>query len=93
MARLVETFINDGFARLEALNRGIEAADGALVARICHSLKGSSANLGAASLARLCAELEVSASNNELAGAVDLLRRLEAEFDRVRPALSVAFSE
>jgi signal transduction histidine kinase/CheY-like chemotaxis protein/HPt (histidine-containing phosphotransfer) domain-containing protein len=92
MTRLVETFINDSFSRLEALNRGIVAADGVVVARICHSLRGSSANLGAGSLAALCSELEVAASHDEFAGAVDLFRRLEAEFDRVRPALAAAFN-
>jgi two-component system, sensor histidine kinase and response regulator len=93
LTRLVDTFINDSFARIEALSRGIEAADGHAVARTCHSLKGSSANLGASSLAELCAELEVSASKNQLAGAVDILGRLESDFGRVRLAMSAAFHQ
>ena len=91
LTRLVETFIGDSLSRIEALNRGIDAADGPLIVGICHSLKGSSSSLGATRLAELCAELEESASHNELANAVDLLRQLEAAFDLVRPALTAAF--
>ncbi len=91
LTRLVETFIGDSLSRIEALNRGIDAADGPVIAGICHSLKGSSSSLGATRLAELCAELEESASHNDLANAVDLLRQLEAAFDVVRPALTAAF--
>ena len=93
LVRLIETFVTDSLGRIEALNRGIAAADGPLIAGICHSLKGSSANLGATNVAKLCAELEQSAANNELTNAVDLLRQLEAAFDLVRPALAAAFYE
>ena len=91
MAQLVETFISDTTARLEELHRGVEGTDTELVARTCHSLKGSSANLGASTMAELCTELEVAAASHQLAGGADILRRLEDEFGRVRPALSAAF--
>ncbi|MEQ1874417.1 MAG: response regulator [Ilumatobacteraceae bacterium] len=93
LRRLVETFVDDSLARIEQLSRGIDAVDAQRVAGICHSLKGSSANLGATMMSALCAELEVSATDHDLLGAVDLLRQLEAAFDRVRPALVAAFYE
>jgi two-component system sensor histidine kinase/response regulator len=92
MSHLVDTFIENAITRLEELHRGLEGSDAGLVARTCHSLKGSSANLGALTLAELCAELERASTNHEMVGGADILRRLEAEFGRVHPALLAAFS-
>jgi HPt (histidine-containing phosphotransfer) domain-containing protein len=91
MAELIEIFIRDTVVRLDDLDRGIAAGEASPVARTCHTLKGSSANLGAFVMAELCEELQASATNHELAGAADILRRLEAEFRRARAALTAAF--
>jgi signal transduction histidine kinase/DNA-binding NarL/FixJ family response regulator len=91
MSQLVESFLSDATTRLEELRRGMEAADPALVASACHRLQGSCANLGAWTMAEMCAELEVAAVSSSLDGAPDILRRLEAEFARVRPELTAAF--
>jgi hypothetical protein len=40
-------------------------------------------------MARLCAELEEAGASEDLARASRLLRLLETEFGRVRPALEV----
>jgi HPt (histidine-containing phosphotransfer) domain-containing protein len=90
---LVETFSGRTVALIERLRGAIEGADSSLVARTCHTLKDTSGTLGASKLAELCGELEVAAVNQELAGAAEILRRLEAEVGRVRPALRSAFPE
>jgi signal transduction histidine kinase/CheY-like chemotaxis protein len=91
MAELVDLFIRDTVSRLDDLGRGIAAGDASQVARAGHTLKGSSANLGASAMADLCEEIQASATNHALDGAADVLRRLEAEFRRVRAALTAAF--
>jgi signal transduction histidine kinase/CheY-like chemotaxis protein/HPt (histidine-containing phosphotransfer) domain-containing protein len=91
MRQVVETFIDGSITRIAELHRGIADGDAELVARTCHSLQGSSANLGALIMAALCRELRSAAVDHELAGAPDIVRRLEAEFRRVRPALLAAF--
>ena len=93
VAQLVETFSGRTVALVDELRGGIETADCALVSRTCHTLRGTSATLGASRLAALCGELEVAAVSQELAGGADILLRLQAEADLVRPALRVAFPE
>jgi len=57
------------------------------VRRTAHSLKSSSANVGADVLAALCKELEHQASAGLPDGALPLLSGIEREFDAVRQSL------
>lgn len=52
-----------------------------------HSLKSSSAKVGALSLAELCKNLETFGRNNTIDGAAELLMKVEAEYTGVREAL------
>ncbi len=92
MSQLVESFLSDASAALEELHDALAAEDAVRIARTCHRLHGSSANLGASTMAQLCTELGITAVSSTLAGAPAILRRLEAEFRRVRPELTATFS-
>jgi HPt (histidine-containing phosphotransfer) domain-containing protein len=56
--------------------------------RAAHNLKGSSNNLGARTMAALSAELETLGKNGMVAGAAELVTRLEQEYQRVCRALA-----
>ncbi len=59
---------------LQALGEGdLPAAE-----RAAHTLKGASANVGAAALAEVCAQVETQARSGEQHGAVRLTEQLEA---------------
>ena len=58
-----------------------------------HSLKSSSANIGALKLAELCADLESMGRDKELANAVSTLGILEFEFEAVCDALHCELQE
>src|SRR5487761_1426245 len=91
MAEVVEIFIADTTGHLRSLRRSIHRADGLFVARKCHSLQGSSANLGASTMANLCGQLKMAGDGNDMVAGRQILRQLEIEFDRVGPALTAAF--
>jgi CheY-like chemotaxis protein/EAL domain-containing protein (putative c-di-GMP-specific phosphodiesterase class I)/HPt (histidine-containing phosphotransfer) domain-containing protein len=91
MPHLVQTFIDDGITRIASLHRGIDTEDTDLVRRASHALKGSSASMGARTMAQLCGELELAAETATIPDAAEILRRLDIEFDRVRPVLAAAF--
>src|SRR5450830_1358446 len=55
--KLLDTFLDDSQKRVEALRKARD--DAKALARIAHSFKGSSGNLGAVRLAHLCQRLEV----------------------------------
>ena len=84
---LVDTFLDQAGTRIEELRSAVAAGDGDEVARVAHSLKGSSANLGARGMADMSAELEAMARGEGLAGAPELMAQLVAEFARVQVAL------
>ena len=73
--------------RLAALREAIAAGDAQGVNQEAHTLKGSSANLGARQMARLCGDLEMLGQTSDLSQAASLLARIEVEFARVRMAL------
>ncbi len=87
LTELAELFVEDVPPRLEALREAIEGGDAASVGRAAHALKGSSGNMGASGMSTICAELEDAERSGELQSAPVLLKRLEAEFGRVRTAL------
>jgi HPt (histidine-containing phosphotransfer) domain-containing protein len=66
----------------------IAGADGEALRQAAHSLKSSSANLGATHLATLSKELEHCGRDRRLEGAAELLQAFEAHYLRVREALA-----
>ncbi|MBA3730898.1 MAG: Hpt domain-containing protein [Gammaproteobacteria bacterium] len=87
LARVIELFLHDTPPRLAALRDTATRGSARDLARIAHTLKGSSANLGARRMVALCAELETLCQAETLDDAAGLLGKLEAEFERVRNRL------
>ena len=79
---LLETFLHDSQARVEALRNARD--DAKALGRIAHSFKGSSGNLGAVRLAQLCQRLEAESVGpaSNLGALVD---QIEHEFALVKP--------
>jgi HPt (histidine-containing phosphotransfer) domain-containing protein len=57
------------------------------VARTAHTLKSSSANLGAAHLAHLCKELEGAGRSGDASGALRTIDAIAHEYAGVREAM------
>jgi two-component system, sensor histidine kinase and response regulator len=94
VAELVQLFLEeDTPPHLASLRKAVEDGDSSTIEQEAHALKGSCGNMGAWRMAELCAELQEAGASGELASAPELLERLEAEFERVRPALRTEQSE
>lgn len=91
LAELIRTFTTQADIRIKEIRRAAAGADAETVVTLCHSLKGSSATLGAQRLARLCGELEGAASSGDLDGAPDLVTRMADELGRAAVALDASF--
>jgi HPt (histidine-containing phosphotransfer) domain-containing protein len=87
LAELIDTFIEDGAAQLEALRAAIAAGDAAEAVRPAHSLKSNSASMGAARLADLCRALEADARTGQVEDGSARVDAATVEFDEVRTAL------
>ena len=65
----------------------LRAGDAQGAERAAHTLKGASANVGAAALAAVCAAMEARARQGQPQVAAQLTEQFEAEFVRARTAL------
>ncbi|MCX8004739.1 MAG: response regulator, partial [Burkholderiaceae bacterium] len=87
LPRLIETYLASAAALVQAAERALGDGDAAALRQALHTLKSSSANLGATELARQCAALEARARAGDLAAARTQWTAAQAEFRRVERAL------
>jgi CheY-like chemotaxis protein len=85
---LIGLYLQDTPTQLVALREAVEAGRADAVKTIAHTLRGSSANMGAPRMAAGCSELQDVGASGDLYEAPELLYRLEEEFGRVRAALA-----
>jgi HPt (histidine-containing phosphotransfer) domain-containing protein len=87
LGELIELFLGDAPRRIEELERGLRTGDLDLLERASHTLKSSSANIGALGLSELCRRIERCARERSLCD-LDLLTQASSEvYGRVDGAL------
>ena len=87
LEEMIASYLNDTEVRLQAIANAITEADAESIFQAAHSLKSSSANLGAVNLARLCQELEQLGKDNSFHNTPELLSNAESEFQQVEQEL------
>jgi HPt (histidine-containing phosphotransfer) domain-containing protein len=87
LSGLIDTYLTDTPLMLERLRDAVARRDLASAQRVAHSLKSSSAYLGAARLAALCSEMEALAGKEAPEPVKEILPAILEEFERVRAAL------
>jgi HPt (histidine-containing phosphotransfer) domain-containing protein len=88
VARVIETYLKTSPGMIDSLRQAVVSEDSETIERSAHSLKSSSATLGALDLAGLCKELEQIGREGATEQSAEVFTNLENEFDRVRRALS-----
>jgi two-component system, sensor histidine kinase and response regulator len=89
LQRVLATFLQDTPRQLASLHEAVAESDPATIRKTAHSMKSSSANVGADALAKLFKDLEQMARAGHIDGASDLIAQLEREFQSVRQSLSL----
>jgi len=84
---LTETFAEDTPGLLANMRKGAEENDRDLLRMNAHTLKSSSATLGAMLLSHLCLQLEVKAKAGDLAGSVELVAQAEQAYEEAKVGL------
>jgi CheY-like chemotaxis protein len=90
---VINKYLSSAPIMLQNLAQGVAQGDARAVQQAAHSLKSSSANVGAARLAGYCQELERLSRANQVDPAEGQLRELEAEYEAVRVALITELQE
>ena len=80
---MVTSYLDDTEIRLQAIASAIKTANAESIFQAAHSMKSSSANLGAVNLAQLCEELERLGKDKTIEGTESLLSNAESEFQQV----------
>ncbi len=93
LARTINLYLVESPKLMHRLRQAAAANDAPEIVRSAHSLKSSSANVGATVLSRYCGDIELSARRANTEEARSILARLEAEHDRVQNALSAQFEQ
>ena len=84
---LVDTFLHEAPAMLDALRDGLAAQDADKFRRAAHSLKSNSNTVGALALGAMARELELAGVAKVAANGAQSLDALRQEYARVAEAL------
>lgn len=87
MQELIDTYNSETGDLIEQLGQALKNGDPAVFGRLAHSIKSSSASLGALTFSQQARELEMMGKANDLAGADAKLASLVAVFGSVRQRL------
>jgi HPt (histidine-containing phosphotransfer) domain-containing protein len=87
LAELIDTYVADAPVQVGSLRLALAAGDIEALVRPAHTLKSSSASLGALGLADQCRQLELAAKAGSLDGAGDSIEEIAGELERVLGAL------
>ncbi len=87
IVELIDTYNTETGVLIERLQQALVAQDAPAFGRTAHSIKSSSASLGALAFSQQARELEMMGKSNDLASAGSKLALLAADFVQVRRRL------
>ena len=91
LTRVINLYLVESPKLMHKLKQAAGASNAREIASSAHSLKSSSANVGAKALSRYCEDLEASARRADTEEARRILAKIEAEHHSVQTALSEEF--
>jgi CheY-like chemotaxis protein len=91
LARTINLYLVESPKLMQTLKQATLANDAPGIVRAAHSLKSSSANVGATALSRYCGDIEASARRADTGHACSIFASIEAEHARVQSSLSAEF--
>jgi HPt (histidine-containing phosphotransfer) domain-containing protein len=87
VVEIIDTYNEETAGLIEELQVALEARDAATLRRCAHSIKSSSASLGALAFSEQARELEVMGKAGDLSGAGPKVARLAEAFPQVKRCL------
>jgi CheY-like chemotaxis protein len=88
VAEIIDAFLEDTPRLLMDLRLALEQKQAESLRRAAHTLKGSSASLGAMTLASLCQDLEALGKAGSMAEVAERIAQAETEYELVEVALT-----
>ncbi len=88
---LARLFADECPKGISEIRSALDSADFVRLGRLAHTLKGSSASMGAESVRQLALELEMCSRARDLPETTKLVEELQNEMDRLAPELKAIF--
>jgi HPt (histidine-containing phosphotransfer) domain-containing protein len=92
IAQVVPVFLSDTATRLASLKEAVQQRDGVAAHRLAHTLHGSAASVGAATMVRSCAEIIREVRIGAFDGCDRLIAELDGDFESIQHASAAAQS-
>src|SRR5215207_2539067 len=86
LEQIVQLYVQSAPALIAQMHAGFAACDMSAIRIAAHSLKSSSANVGAVDLAKMCGKLEAAARADTIGRDVPEASAIEAEYTEVKRA-------
>lgn len=87
LAEVINSYLENAPKLIEAICTAVSCQDTASLQQAAHTLKSSSAALGATHLSQLCEELEEIGRSSTVASEVGKVSQLETEYEMVKTNL------
>ncbi|MBC9783112.1 response regulator [Heliobacterium chlorum] len=87
VADVIDIFLRDTPEKIQALHEAAQRQDVRAMTNLAHSIKSSSAGIGAVGLSACSKEMELKGRQGQLDGAQEKAARIEAEFIKARRVL------
>ncbi len=89
LAQLIDIYLEETPLLLQAISTALTQQDAAAMQKAAHTLKSSSASLGAMTLSKLCEQIESMGHSGTTAGVGEIVAQIESEYERVKAALQI----
>ena len=87
-AQVIDSYLEDAPKQVQAIRSAMKMGDAAAVAQAAHTLKPTSATLGAITLAQLCKEIEAMSRAGNISEVLgQKVQQLAVEYEQVKAAL------
>lgn len=92
LGKIISLYLDNSPKQLGELHDALSSGNAASIQKVAHSLKSSSATLGATMLSSYFRELESLARTNSIGKADELISQIETEYKAVETALRTEFA-
>jgi CheY-like chemotaxis protein len=87
LTQLIDIYLEETPLLLQSIGTAVTQTDAAAMQQAAHTLKSSSAALGAITLSKLCEDLEQIGNSKTTTGASEIMPTIQSEYEKVKAAL------
>jgi signal transduction histidine kinase/DNA-binding response OmpR family regulator len=89
LTQLIDVYLEETPLLIQAMDTAVAQTDATAMQKAAHTLKSSSASLGAITLSKLCEQLERLGYSQTMTGAREIVAQVESEYERVKAGLQL----